>query len=210
MGVIKQGILGGVSGKVANVVGSSWKGIAYLKALPLSVANPNTAAQQLQRGKMREIVEDSRLLLASLLQPFWNPFAQQMSGYNAYVQENIDTYNQTSLNTPEDLFASRGTLLGLPDAAGVEGATDDDIVITWTDNTGEADALATDEVHALVWNETADKWFFFNNIAARSAATGGPAMTGTSAADVIHVWVFPARPDISKTSDSVYSTYTVA
>jgi len=30
MGTIKRGILGGFSGKVANVVGTSWKGIALL------------------------------------------------------------------------------------------------------------------------------------------------------------------------------------
>jgi len=210
MGVIKQGILGGVSGKVANVVGSSWKGIAYLKALPLSVANPNTAAQQAQRGAMREIVSDSRLLLAALLQPFWNPFAQRQSGYNAYVSENIAQYDQTSLLTPAGLFASRGTLLNAPDAASVEGATDQDGVVTWTDNSGEADALGTDEMHALVYNATDDKWFFFNTIGIRSAATGAYVITDGNIGDVIHTWVFPSRPDISITSDSVYSTYTIA
>ncbi len=40
MGIIKRGILGGFSNKVANVVGSSWKGINTMRALPLSVANP--------------------------------------------------------------------------------------------------------------------------------------------------------------------------
>lgn len=210
MGKIKQGILGGVSGKVANVVGSSWKGIAYLKALPLSVANPRTAAQQLQRGKMREIVEDSRLLLAALIQVYWNPFAQFMSGYNAFVKENIDAYDQTSLATPADLFASRGTLLNTPDAVGIEGGNANQTNYTWTDNSGTADALGTDEVQALIWNATQDRWFVFDNFAIRSGAAGGTDMTGTDSLDVIHVWVFPARPDVSKTSDSVYSTYTVA
>ena len=31
MGIINQGILGGVSGTVGNVVGGSWKGINYLR-----------------------------------------------------------------------------------------------------------------------------------------------------------------------------------
>ena len=48
MGILKQGILGGFSGKVANVVGTSWKGIAVIKAMPLSVANPKTAGQVAQ------------------------------------------------------------------------------------------------------------------------------------------------------------------
>ena len=57
MGVIKQGILGGFSGKVANIVGSSWKGIPVIKSLPLSVANPQTAAQTTQRNKLKGVVE---------------------------------------------------------------------------------------------------------------------------------------------------------
>lgn len=38
MGTIKQGILGGFSGKVGNVVGASWKGIDYIRSLPSSVS----------------------------------------------------------------------------------------------------------------------------------------------------------------------------
>jgi hypothetical protein len=42
MGTIKQGILGGFSGKVGTVVGASWKGIAYMRSLPQKVKNPRT------------------------------------------------------------------------------------------------------------------------------------------------------------------------
>jgi hypothetical protein len=40
MGKINQGILGGFSGKVGNVVGGSWKGIEYMRVIPASIANP--------------------------------------------------------------------------------------------------------------------------------------------------------------------------
>ena len=72
MGKIKQGILGAVSGKVGGVVGSSWKGIAYLKVLPASVANPNTAAQQTQRGAFSGIVANR--IKNSQLIPFFPLF----------------------------------------------------------------------------------------------------------------------------------------
>ena len=42
MGKINQGILGGVSGQVGNVIGGTWKGIDYLRIKPSSVANPRT------------------------------------------------------------------------------------------------------------------------------------------------------------------------
>ncbi|HEY4789403.1 MAG TPA: DUF6266 family protein, partial [Bacteroidales bacterium] len=56
MGVIKQGILGGVAGKVGTVIGGSWKGINYLRSIPTSVANPNTAKQQDQRTKFSTVL----------------------------------------------------------------------------------------------------------------------------------------------------------
>ncbi len=50
MGTIKQGILGGFSGKVGTVIGSSWKGISYMKGRAQSIKNPKTAAQVMQRN----------------------------------------------------------------------------------------------------------------------------------------------------------------
>ena len=40
MGTIKQGILGGFSGKVGTVIGGSWKGISYMRSQAQSVKNP--------------------------------------------------------------------------------------------------------------------------------------------------------------------------
>ena len=51
MGTIKKGILGSFSGKVGNIVGASWKGIAYIRSLPASVRNPRTVKQVTQRSK---------------------------------------------------------------------------------------------------------------------------------------------------------------
>ncbi|MDD4190768.1 MAG: DUF6266 family protein [Mangrovibacterium sp.] len=56
MGKISQGILGGVSGKVGNVVGGSWKGIDYLRVMPASVANPQTPAHMDQRSKFITVI----------------------------------------------------------------------------------------------------------------------------------------------------------
>ena len=51
MGTIKKGIMGGFSGKVGNIVGASWKGIAYIRSLPASVHNPRTEKQVTQRTR---------------------------------------------------------------------------------------------------------------------------------------------------------------
>ena len=50
MGIIKQSILGGFSGKVGTVVGGSCKGIFYMRVLAQNVKNPRTDAQMNQRS----------------------------------------------------------------------------------------------------------------------------------------------------------------
>jgi hypothetical protein len=210
MGVIKQGILGGFSGRVANIVGSSWKGIAVIKSRPLSVANPNTAGQQLQRGKMRQIVADARILLAALIQPFWNPFAQGESGYNSFVSENIASYDANGISVPADMYMARGSLLGVPDATGAASAAGNDVDITWTDNSGQADALATDEVEVVYYNSTQDYWVVDTGNAVRSAAALNIVDNLVAQNDDLYVYIFASRPDRSKVSDSVYDNVIAA
>lgn len=89
MGKIKRGILGGFSGKVANVVGTSWKGIAVMKSMPLSVANPNTVAQQGQRTAMTNVVGFGQQIGLDVIRALNNRWAGQMSGFNAFTKRNV-------------------------------------------------------------------------------------------------------------------------
>jgi len=208
MGKIKQGILGGFSGKVANVVGSSWKGIAVIKSLPLSVANPNTAGQQAQRGAMSEIVAAGRLLLPVLITLFWNRFAQGMSGFNAFVKENIATFTTSGFTTFASFYATRGTLVGITPTSMVADASSDSLTFNWVDNSGVSDALASDTISVVYYNATTSEWVVLEEEAIRSAAT--VTITGLTLAtsDALKVYVFAARADYSKVSDSTYTAVT--
>ena len=61
MGIIRQGANGGYSGKVGSTVGSSWKGIDYIKALPKKSSKPATQAQLEQQAKFKLANGTSRL-----------------------------------------------------------------------------------------------------------------------------------------------------
>ena len=56
MGTIKQGILGGFSGKVGTVIGSSWKGISYMRGQAQHVKNPRSSGQMDQRTKFNLVL----------------------------------------------------------------------------------------------------------------------------------------------------------
>ena len=110
MGVIKRGILGGVSNKIGNVVGSSWKGIATLRSLPLSVANPNTLEQRTNRNSFSIMSKLGSDVLATVCQPLWNRDAKQMSGFNAYVKENKLAYDENWIVWLANPIMSKGVL----------------------------------------------------------------------------------------------------
>ena len=110
MAKIRQGILGGFSGSVANVVGSSWKGIAVMKAKPLSVANPRTVAQVAQRTKFKAGVEWATKVKSAIIKPFWDADAQYMTGVNAWMSDNVQHYNADGTIDQTLLVMSKGSI----------------------------------------------------------------------------------------------------
>ena len=100
MAIIKRGILGGFSNKIGNVVGTSWKGISVMRSLPQSVHNPKTEAQEEQRTNFAVASKLGSQLLDSVIKPFWDKRAIRMSGYNLWVQKNLDYWRRynTSYN----------------------------------------------------------------------------------------------------------------
>ena len=150
MGVIKQGLLGGFSGKVANVVGTSWKGIAVMKALPLSVANPRTAAQVAQRNKMAGCVAMLQPILSQVIKPLNDRFAGKMSGFNYALQASIAAFDDNgSLDDPVLFKISRAANKAqLIDAIAAE-AKITKLKCTWTSDAGKGYALATDNCYLV-------------------------------------------------------------
>ena len=132
MGKIKQGILGGFSGKVGSVIGSSWKGISYMRGKAVSIKNPQTLQQMRQRNKFA--------LALSVLQPIvafirvgFKRYAYKKSEFNAamsYTIKNaiVGTYPNYEIDFSK-LLVSRGTLTGANDAAAV--AETGKIKFTW-------------------------------------------------------------------------------
>ena len=154
MGVIKRGILGGFSGSVANVVGSSWKGIAVMKSKPLSVANPRTAGQVAQRSKFASAVADAKLILPAIIKPLWDRFAQGQSGYNAWLSANMPAYDSAGDRILDNVIMSEGTLLGANNVSFEVVDDSTQLNITWDSNAGTGNALADDKVYIYFINDT--------------------------------------------------------
>ena len=108
MAVIKQGILGGFSGKIGGVVGTSWKGIAVIKAKPLSVAQPETTLKVNAWTRFTKVTAFSKEILSDVIKPLLDRAAVKQSGYNLFSQMNKACFTHEGLATPANLKISKG------------------------------------------------------------------------------------------------------
>lgn len=207
MGIIKQGILGGFKNKVGSVVGSSWKGLATMRALPLSVANPKTASQVANRTRFSACAAFASLILASLIKPLMDRFALHMSGYNMFTHLNKDVWADPENPEWADLVISHGRMLPATNITytgpiGTGG-------FTFTAPTGDKYALPTDEVYALVINETKNQIVFQGDAGVKRTAAGfTKPMTGVTSGDTIGIYISYLRADGSEVSMSAYGSKT--
>lgn len=158
MGTIKRGILGGFSGAVASVVGTSWKGIAVIKSKPLSVANPNTTAQSDNRTAFKACALAGSAILTGFIKPIWDRLASKQSGYNFFVQQNKQAFSTAGVLDVTKLIASMGKYESLAIDSSVATAASDECVVSWTDDSGSDYKLATDKAYVIVFNETQEVW----------------------------------------------------
>lgn len=114
MAIIKRGILGGFSNKIGNVVGTSWKGISVMRSLPQSVHNPKTEAQEEQRTNFAVASKLGSQLLDAVIKPFWDKRAIRMSGYNLWVQKNLDHWRKYNTSYNDFVTIVEGAPIEVP------------------------------------------------------------------------------------------------
>lgn len=216
MATIKQGILGAFSGKVAGVVGSSWKGIPVMKSLPPSVANPKTAKQIEQRSRMSACTAFSQSVLAVVIKPLNDRFASRMSGFNYFTSRNISAFAGGNLSKPEDITISpMGNKAQLIDALAVGAGLDKKnatVSVDWTSDEGTGKALAADKPYCVVYNRTSKKSFGYALSVTRAEEGEVFSLPDDEfgPGNVVDVWLAFLRDDGTVVFETAYATGTVA
>lgn len=204
MGTIKRGILGGFSNKVGGVVGSSWKGVAVVRSLPLTVANPRTAAQLAQRDKFKQLSMLGSQCLTTIIKPLWDRFAQQQSGFNNFIQANKDAFDSRGDLDAKKLKFSIGRLGDTPFTVSVNTTTGV-ATITWSSTPTGSFQQATDKMYVVILGESMEYLFSAGAAAKRSLGSySTPAIPGLIGGIVGQAYVAFAREDGSIVSNSVH------
>lgn len=167
MAKIKQGILGGFSGKVANVVGTSWKGRAVMKSQPLSVSNPRTEAQVGQRNKFSKIAELASQILTQFVQPVENPISGDVSGYNKFCKDNKLAFDAAGALVVANLCAGGGKIINLEELEGEARSAQNDVTISWTNSASLSALRLTDKVYAFAIDVTSGSIFVLSGSVTR-------------------------------------------
>ncbi|NEW80618.1 MAG: hypothetical protein GZ086_14615 [Gelidibacter sp.] len=206
MGKISQGILGGFSGKVGNVIGGSWKGIDYIRIKPTSVANPRTKGQVNQRTKFTATLE-----FLQPIQPFikvgYKNLAIKQTAFNAamsYVLNNAITGIEPDfvVDYPNALV-SKGTLSGALNPT-VDLTSPNEVTFNWDDNSDQGNANLTDKSMLLIYNPSQKESISVLSGAARNVGTEVISIPATYAGDTVELFMAFISEDGYKVSNSVY------
>ena len=148
MATFKQGILGGFSGKVGGVIGSSWKGIDTMRSQPSSVTNPRTNAQVANRSRFKSVSQLAAAMLTTIVKPLNDRFAQKMSGFNDFCQRNAGAFDSLGAFVPANLVLSKGKLSAPSELNDDQGGALEAAVSFSKAVAGSFDS-ATDKVYAV-------------------------------------------------------------
>lgn len=208
MGTIKQGILGGFSGKVGTVIGGNWKGIDYMRGKAASVSNPKTEAQLDQRARFGAALKFLQPLTSFIRVGFKN-YAVKMTAFNSAMSYNLN--NALAGSFPEyfidyaSALVSRGSLPGALNPL-IQSANPGQVDFTWQDNSQDANASANDKVLLVVFNPA--KQLAITIVGdGNDRASGGQSLTVPSsfAGDEVQCYIAFQNANQSVLSNSVYA-----
>lgn len=205
MARVKDGILGGFSGKIGNVVGCNGKTGYYVRSVPSYTVNPQTERQQAQRGKFAQAMQFARTL-TPFLRISYREFAGAGKPYHAAVSSFlknavVETDSGCAIDFAKALV-SRGSLTAVHCAQiASSGQT---ITYTWTDNSGEGNAAPTDLTLLVAFNKTRWTAVYTDAAACRSDEKAELSIPADWAADELAVYLGFRSADGETVANSVY------
>lgn len=205
MGKLKNGIFGGLTGKVGNVVGSSCRGVEYIKSRPAKMTNPRSKGQTKQRGAFKLTQNFLRTITPLIRIGFKDQAVDGQSAFNAAMSYNI--LNGIKVNGEgveldfPNILVSKGSL---NPAKGINvDITEEGVQFTWNpvpkDNAGN-----DDQVMVIVYNSDKEIAVHDINAGKRSSSATKIKFPDDWNGDSIETYIAFKKADGSVVSDSIY------
>lgn len=205
MAIFEQGILGGFSGKVGPIVGSTWKGKDVMKARPRTKKG-GSSVKQIDQQLRFSAVAGFQAPFAELFDVTFKGFATGITAQNAAFSYNYQ--NALAGKSPDysidysKALVSRG---GLPNADNLQvTASNGTVFFTWTDNSGDGKAAATDTSVLVVYCE--EKNMAKYTWAGAGRSTGAAHLDASSfIGKKVQTWLAFLSADGSEVASSIFT-----
>ena len=210
MAVVQNTLIGRTRGSIGGVVFTTQFGFNVAKSKPVSVAQPNSDKQRMQKSAMSQITAIARQILG-VIQVTFNALAVGKSAYNVFSSLNLRTAFDfsnppTAVLLPSSLVISKGTIAITPVSTAVVGVGGNSIDVTFPNSVESVGQSLTDVAVVVAFNETNGKaagWISGNVRSMGECAVDITLIKSTN--PVYHLYLAFISEDGSKSSDSVHS-----
>lgn len=201
MGKQYGGMFANWYGKVGNVVGRIRQGRTIVSIYQPNVSNPRTDAQIAQRARFTALAKPLAAMSGFLKVGFHNldgyktgNYYSAAIGYNMRIPNIFDEQGSEVEVDLSKLAVSNGNIdLPYSPSATADGTT---LSMTWADNSGMGNALATDNVMVLAYNAIKNVSMFNTAIAERAERNATMQLPSAWTGDNVNVWIAMRRGDL--------------
>ena len=201
-----KGILGGFSGKVGTVVGSTWRGISYMRSLPTRSKNRKpTEEQEVQQAKFKmaaNFLRNFSQLFNVSYQPVAGQTGRNLALSNVLAQAMAGVYPNLMIDYGM-VLVSKGSLKKAVNPAVVSNLPGK-LKFTWTNDTGSGNAKTSDKAIMVVYDEQFGDVIYSTSGANRSTGEAELDVTQFSGKPV-HTWLAFRSADGRLVADSGYT-----
>lgn len=201
-----KGILGDFSGKVGTVVGSSWKGISYMRSLPTKRKNKKgTETQQIQQAKFGmsiRLVKALGSLLSISYQETPGKTVKNVALSQVLAQAVGGTYPDLVIDYSQ-VQVAKGSLKKA-DNPSIEVPAAGTLRFNWSNAATLGNASATDKAILVAYCPETGDTVYSADLYARSQGTGTLDVSFFSGKQV-HTWISFRSADGVKTADSTFT-----
>ena len=200
-------------GKLDNVVGFKQCGKHYYRMLGCTHHDANTPGQQETRAKFAYVTQLIHKIGAVYKTGYalFNPEKSQRSHFFSNLWSEAVTGNMSDGYTVdyEKVKIARGLLLPTYSMTCSVLGAQHKCSYSWTDNSGQGDAEATDKICINLFNPTKGVSMMFEDVATRAAEACQVQYSTAWAGDTVYNYIFWKKPDGS-CSDSQLVNFFVA
>ncbi|WMI69040.1 DUF6266 family protein [Mangrovimonas sp. YM274] len=190
MAQLPNGIMGGISGKLGPLAGTSWKGINVFRSIPANTNHQPTPAQQQQHDKFKTV---SAFLnpLKQLINHTFNASGLSKTGYNLamsyHLREALLPQGDSFKIQYAKALVAMGPLRGL-EVTHMQQPTSGQLQLQWLDNSTKAMAHPTDKLVIVLYSPQTHNYFWQLTDTPRNSQQFSMALPDVSEGMQWHVW----------------------